>query len=117
MRSGRMRWGGLSLCCALTFGGCSSDSAPGTADTIEATPSVAGTVGVVAGSSQTVSVSFSSSDGEMTRSLVVNEMSSLPAGWSGPASFDCATVSTGSGCVLNLKYAPSAAASGTLNLT
>ena len=117
MRSGRMRWGGLSLCCALTFGGCSSDSAPGSADTIEATPSVAGTVGVVTGSSQTVSVSFSSSDGEVTRSLVVNEMSDLPAGWSGPSSFDCATVSTGSGCVLNLKFAPSVAATGTLNLT
>ena len=117
MRSGRMRWGGLSLCCALTFGGCSSDSTSGSVDTIEATPSVAGTVGVVTGSSQTVSVSFSSSDGKVIRSLVVNEMSSLPAGWSGPASFDCATVSTGSGCVLGLKYAPSAVTNGTLNLT
>ncbi|MGC1521044.1 MAG: hypothetical protein WA803_05845, partial [Steroidobacteraceae bacterium] len=42
----------------------------------------------------------------------------LPSGWtSGSATFACATVSTGNGCVLSLAYAPAAAASGTLSLT
>jgi hypothetical protein len=41
-------------------------------------------------------------------------LATLPAGWSGPARFACATVSTGNGCVLNLSYAPTAAGSGTL---
>ena len=43
-------------------------------------------------------------------------MGTLPAGWSGPGSFACATVDAGSGCVLNLTYAPTAADSGTLTL-
>jgi hypothetical protein len=43
--------------------------------------------------------------------------SSLPSGWSGPTSFVCASVNTGSGCVLNLTYAPTAADSGTLIVT
>ncbi len=40
----------------------------------------------------------------------------MPAGWSGPSNFTCASVSTGSGCVLNLIYAPSAAGSGTFSV-
>jgi hypothetical protein len=39
----------------------------------------------------------------------------LPAGWSGPGTgtFTCDSVATGSGCVLNLQYAPTAPDSGT----
>ena len=41
-------------------------------------------------------------------------LGTLPAGWSGPSTFTCALVATGSGCVLNLTYAPTALDSGVL---
>jgi hypothetical protein len=47
------------------------------------------------------------------------DLSMLPPDWSSSASptFSCGTVSTGSGCVLSLTYAPTAAANSTLNFT
>ncbi|HWJ35400.1 MAG TPA: hypothetical protein VNR70_09035 [Steroidobacteraceae bacterium] len=88
----------------------------GADDLVAATPSV-GAVAVVIGASQTVSVTFASSDGlPMTGFGVSGTLGTLPTGWSGPTSFTCAVVSTGSNCVLNLTYAPPAADSGTLTL-
>jgi hypothetical protein len=87
----------------------------GTNDLVVATPSVAGTVSVMVGGKQTISITFTSSDGNpITGFGVSGTLGALPAGWSGPASFACASVSTGSGCVLNLTYAPTAVATGTL---
>ena len=40
----------------------------------------------------------------------------MPAGWSGPTSFSCPTVSDGTPCQLPLTYAPTAVDSGTLSL-
>jgi hypothetical protein len=75
-------------------------------------------VSVAVGASQTLSVTFNSSDGlAITGFGVSGTLSTLPAGWSGPATFTCPLVSTGSGCVLNLTYAPTAVDSGTLTLT
>jgi hypothetical protein len=86
----------------------------GSSDLIVATPS-AGAVSVAVGAAQTISITFTSSDGSAISGFGVSgTLATLPAGWSGPGSFTCASVSTGSGCVLNLTYAPSAAASGTL---
>jgi len=72
---------------------------------------------VAVGASQTLSVTFNSSDGlAITGFGISASLGTLPAGWSGPATFTCPLVSTGSGCVLNLTYAPTATDSGTLTL-
>ena len=89
----------------------------GSNDSVVATPSVAGPVSVMAGGTRSVSVTFTSSDGRAISGFDVSgNLATLPAGWSGPGAFTCASVSTGSGCVLNLTYAPTAAASGMLTL-
>lgn len=73
---------------------------------------------VAVGASQTLSVTFNSSDGlAITGFGVSGSLSKLPAGWSGPTTFTCPLVSTGSGCVLNLTYAPTATDSGTVTLS
>jgi hypothetical protein len=89
----------------------------GSNNSVVATASVAGIVSVVAGARQTISITFTSSDGKPISGFGVSgNLAMLPAGWSGPGSFACASVSSGSGCVLNLTYAPSAADSGTLTI-
>jgi hypothetical protein len=89
----------------------------GSNDSVVATSSVAGPVAVVVGGTRTISIAFTSSDGRTISGFGVSgNLGTLPAGWRGPGSFVCATVDAGSGCVLNLTYAPSAADSGTLTL-
>jgi hypothetical protein len=92
-----------------------SPGTTGTDDSVVATSSVAGTVSVVTGASQTISVTFNSSDGLAITGFAISG-STLPAGWSGQSPFGCALVSTGSGCVLNLTYAPTTVGNGTLTL-
>jgi hypothetical protein len=88
----------------------------GTHDLVVATASSAA-VAVVVGASQTVSVAFASSDGlPMSGFSISGAAGGLPPGWSGPAGFTCAVVATGSGCVLNLQYAPAAVDSGALTV-
>jgi hypothetical protein len=95
--------------------GYSGSAAPaGTDDLVVATPQAA-VFATAVGANRTLSITFASSDGRPMTGFDASEtLGLLPAGWSGPARFACATVSTGSGCVLNLTYAPAAAASGTL---
>jgi hypothetical protein len=90
----------------------------GSNDLVVATPSVAGNVSVVVGAKQTVSITFSSSDGSAITGFGISGSlgAALPAGWSGPDSLTCASISTGSGCVLNLTYAPTAVGSGTVTV-
>jgi hypothetical protein len=89
----------------------------GSNDSVVATPSIAGVVSVITGSTQTVSVTFTSSDGlAITGFGISASLGTLPSGWSGPTTFTCTLVSAGSGCVLNLTYAPTAVDSGTLTL-
>jgi hypothetical protein len=89
----------------------------GTHDTVAATPSVATAVSVAIGASQTVSLTFTSSDGlAITGFAISNSLGALPAGWTGPTSFSCGQVGPGSGCVLSLTYAPVVMGSGTLTL-
>lgn len=107
------------LCAAalLSMGVAGCHDSSGTQDTVVATSSVSGTATAVVGGSKSVTVTFASSDSLVTTHLTVTSgLSSKPAGWSGPASFSCAEVSTGSGCVLTLTYTPAAAGSGTLTL-
>jgi hypothetical protein len=65
-------------------------------------------VSVEVGTKQTVSVTFTSSDGRTITGLSLSSGSgvTLPAGWTGPATFGCASLSTGSSCVLNLTFTP-----------
>ena len=120
MKFSRLR--GLALLGILglmspVLNGCSSNSSTGTQDTIVVTPSATGTVSVVNGGSKSVTLGFNSSDANAISKLsVTSGLSMQPSGWSGPSAFNCATVKSGSGCVLTLTYAPTADASGTLTI-
>jgi hypothetical protein len=95
--------------------GAGGSGITGSDDSVVATSSVAGSVSVVTGASQTISVTFNSSDGLAISGFAISD-TTLPAGWSGLGSFGCASVSTGNGCVLNLTFSPTAVGSGTLTL-
>jgi hypothetical protein len=85
----------------------------GTKDTVVATPSVPGTVSVTAGASQTVSVTFTSSDGLPIHGLEISS-TTLPADWSGTDGYGCTLVGNGSSCVLNVTYSPAATENGSV---
>jgi hypothetical protein len=88
----------------------------GSNNLVVATPSAA-TVSVVVGAKRTVSITFTSSDGNAISGFGISgSLGTLPTGWSGPGNLTCASVSAGSGCVLNLTYAPTAVGSGTLTV-
>ncbi len=91
-----------------------SASPAGTDNRILATPATT-EFDTVVGAQRTLSITFASSDGRpMTGFEISDTFGTLPAGWSGPARFACASVTSGSGCVLNLTYKPTAVDSGTL---
>ncbi len=105
-------------------GGGSSAPAPGLSagggpapptDSVIATPSVAGTVSVIAGASQTITVAFTSADGRAISGLALSN-TTLPPDWSGPGNFTCTVTGSGNNCVLTLTYAPKAPETGTLSL-
>jgi hypothetical protein len=88
----------------------------GSNNLVAATPSAA-SVSVVVGAKQTVSITFTSNDGNAISGFGISSgLVALPAGWSGPGNLACASVSTGSGCVLNLTYAPTVVGSGTVTV-
>jgi hypothetical protein len=98
------------------FSGAPGSGPGGTKDTVVTTVSVPGTVSVTAGSSQTVSVTFTSSDGRPITGLAISS-TTLPANWSGTENYGCTLVGAGSSCVLNLTYAPRTAESGSMSIT
>lgn len=85
----------------------------GSKDSVVATPSVPGTLSVTAGARQTVSVTFTSSDGLPIHGLEISG-TTLPADWSGTDGYGCTLVGNGSSCVLNLTYSPAAVENGTV---
>lgn len=88
----------------------------GAHDSVVATPS-ATMISVAVGAARAISITFASSDARvMTGFSISAAAGGMPAGWSGPGGFTCANLSTGSGCVMNLQYAPSAVDSGTLTV-
>lgn len=87
----------------------------GTQDTVVTTVSVPGTVSVTAGASQTVSITFTSSDGLPIHGLEITS-TTLPAHWSGTNGYGCTLVGNGSSCVLNLTYAPAGVENGTVTI-
>jgi hypothetical protein len=94
-------------------GGGGSSTAP--TYSVNATPSVAGTVTVIAGASQTLTVAFTSADGSPISGLALSN-TTLPPDWSGPSDFTCTVTGSGNNCVLTLTYAPTAPETGTLTI-
>jgi hypothetical protein len=76
-------------------------------------------VAAIIGSSAPVTVTFATNDGNLANNLqLTSDLGALPGDWSSTSStFSCTNVSTGSACLLNLTYAPTVAAAGTLSLT
>ena len=87
-----------------------------TNDNAVATVSPGGTLAAKVGASQTVTITFTTDDGNIASGLSIPALSALPSGWSGSSAFSCATFSTGSSCRLSLMFTPTAAVSGTLQL-
>jgi hypothetical protein len=81
-----------------------------TNDNVVATPSPSGQINAVVGQgAQNVTVVFDTDDTRLATALqVTSDLTMLPAGWSGPSTFTCTTVSTGSACQLGLSYTPAA---------
>ncbi|HEY2679015.1 MAG TPA: hypothetical protein VGI65_18755 [Steroidobacteraceae bacterium] len=89
----------------------------GTDNAVAASASVGSALMVAVGASQTIVVTFTSNDGLMLSGFAVSgSLGLLPPGWSGPSTFTCSAVGPGSGCALNLTYAPLATDRGTLTL-
>jgi hypothetical protein len=85
---------------------------------VVATPAPVGQINAAVGTgTQSVSVNFTTDDGNAATGLTLSGLASLPTGWSTTTpAFSCAIISNGSGCQLVLNYAPKAAGSGTLTL-
>lgn len=95
-----------------------TDSTPGptgSQDAIIATPSVPGTFSVTAGANQTLTITFTSSDGQPIQGLAISG-TTLPQGWTELDDNDCRLVGAGSSCVATLSYAPTGVGSGSLTL-
>lgn len=96
--------------------GLTSGTAPTpTTDSVNATPSVVGTVSVMAGTSQTITIAFTSADGRPISGLALSS-TTLPSDWTGPGGFTCTVAGSGNDCVLTLTYAPKVQETGTLTI-
>ena len=89
-----------------------------THNNVAGTVAPSGTIATQAGDSTNVSVTFNSDDGNPATSFAItSNLASLPSGWGSVAhSFNCASVSSGNGCKLDLSFTPLAAANSTLML-
>lgn len=106
--SGAARSGALNIPYATTANG-----------TVATSVSPSGEVNAAnMGGTQSVAVTFTTEDGKTATALsVLTDLTKLPPGWSSSANtFSCASVSTGNGCQLQLKYAPTALTAGTVTL-
>ncbi len=111
--SGSHAAGGGSGDPGLGAGGVASLTPP--VDSVNAIPSVAGTVSVIAGASQTITVAFNSADGRPISGLALSN-TTLPPAWSAPADFTCTVTGSGNNCVLTLTYTPTMVETGTLRI-
>lgn len=92
--------------------------APGDHNDVAATASVGAPFVVSVGASQTITVTFTSTDGSTLSAFsAYGSVGAYPAGWSSPSALTCGIVGPGSGCVLTLTYTPTKAETGTLSLT
>jgi hypothetical protein len=93
----------------------SAGTTSGSQDKIIATPSVPGPLTVAVGANQTLTITFTSSDGLPIRGLAISG-TTLPEGWSGSVGYDCGLVGAGNSCVTSFSYAPTSVANGTLTI-
>jgi hypothetical protein len=107
----------LLAACGYSTRVSSSSQLPSLSNDSIVAMSPSSTVSVAIGSSMAVSVTFITDDGATATNLSITGLGVLPAGWSGPATFTCATVSSGSGCTLTLTYQPAAVDSGSVSLS
>jgi hypothetical protein len=107
------------LLTALVAGCGGGGGDPPTAhNNVQATANPTAVTAIVGAGSQPLVVTFATDGGNPAANLSVTGLSALPVGWSSTAGqFSCATVSVGTGCQLDLAYAPQSATSGTLTLT
>lgn len=104
----------LSAC----HSGDSSSPSTDSSGKVVVTPfiSISGSVTAMSGTRQTLGIPFSVTESGTLSNLIVTGLAELPAGWSGPATFTCASVGTGNGCMLGLTFSPTGATAGTLTL-
>ena len=113
--SGSGATGGSGGGSAPSIGLSTGSSATPPVDSVNATPSVAGTVSVIAGASQTITLAFTSAVGRPISGLALSN-TTLPPDWRGPNGFTCTVTGSGNNCVLTLTYAPTALETGTLKI-
>jgi hypothetical protein len=77
-------------------------------NTVIAAANPATPLSVTTGSSGTVTVSFTTSDGNPASGLTIPGLLSLPPDWSAPGGFTCPTIGSTPSCPLTLTYAPTA---------
>jgi hypothetical protein len=106
--SGAARSGAVNIPYATTTDGTVAASVAPTGQINAAMP----------GGARSVAVNFTTEDGQTATALsVLTDLSKLPPGWSSAKNtFGCDSVSTGNGCQLQLRYAPTALTAGTLSL-
>jgi len=90
----------------------------GSDNTVAASVTPTGTVSVYLNKSQSISITFGTSDGRSASALSVSSgLSSLPTGWTGPGNgFECPVVGVGATCTLALQYLPTTPVTGTFVL-
>ena len=89
-----------------------------TDDNVIATPSTTGEIDSMTGSTQPVTITFTTDDGRAATGLrITSDLTALPPGWSsGAPAFTCVTVESGTGCQLVLTDAPTVVGSGSVSL-
>ncbi len=86
-------------------------------NSVQAAASPGSPLNVASGSITTVTVSFTTSDGNPATNLTVSAPSPVPAGWSVPSPLSCATVNgSATTCRFSLTYQPLTPGSGNLQL-
>ena len=94
---------------SVAYRGTENDSVVGT---VSPSP-----VAVTSGTSNGVTVTFATDDSNPAGALTVTSgLSTLPADWTSPPTFTCASVSAGTACQLDLTYFPTAPESGSITL-
>jgi hypothetical protein len=109
--------GGSSSTSTSTSTSSTGSGTPTTAaNSLVATPTDA-SVKAVVGASAAVAVVFTTNNGVPVSNVQVDNLTQLPAGWTASTSaFSCTQAATGNGCMLNLKYQPTAVTSGSVPL-
>jgi sugar lactone lactonase YvrE len=107
--------GVASLVIAACSGG-DGGGPKGSDNTVAASVAPTGKVSVYLNKSQSVSITFGTSDGKSASALSAS-LAALPVGWVGPSGgFECPTVGAGATCTLALQYLPTAPGTGTFVL-